>query len=214
MATRWHPRQDPGAPVTLTLNVFMSDQKQRVDINFDVMNLHVGCHDSCCDEKIETFYREFIVSIGPELMHNSEAWGCLLCGRPATDMTWFSLYFADKSSPHRCGINIMATCEECRPQVQDIAPRVARLELQRVGTTHDRDSARFGTIPRPDTTRGGLSGACLACNGEQTASPDFTMLRCGQCKLVRYCSAACQKKDWVRHKKICRKIHVCRSTRV
>lgn len=65
-------------------------------------------------DKIETLFREFIATIGPEIAHNSEQLTCFGCGahfsylslkdyglcihaginpaRPATDFAWVSLY--------------------------------------------------------------------------------------------------------------------------
>ncbi|KAJ7624059.1 hypothetical protein DFH06DRAFT_1230302 [Mycena polygramma] len=67
-------------------------------------------------------------------------------------------------------------------------------------------SAVLGTIPRPDGMSEGLSGGCVTCRKEATAAPDYPMSRCAKCKLVRYCSHACQKEDWARHKTICSKV--------
>ena len=36
--------------------------------------------------------------------------------------------------------------------------------------------------------------------GKKTAAPK----RCGQCRKTRYCSVACQERDWARHKLVCR----------
>ena len=43
-----------------------------------------------------------------------------------------------------------------------------------------------------------MSAQCANC-GAKTS----TMKRCGQCKLVKYCSAECQRTDWSSHKKRC-----------
>ena len=32
------------------------------------------------------------------------------------------------------------------------------------------------------------------------------LLKCSGCKVVKYCSRECQKKDWARHKKDCKKL--------
>ena len=40
---------------------------------------------------------------------------------------------------------------------------------------------------------------CPVCNVEKA------MLTCARCKVQKYCSATCQKKDWKKHKKVCRK---------
>lgn len=32
--------------------------------------------------------------------------------------------------------------------------------------------------------------------------------RCSKCKVVKYCSAECQREDWALHKAVCRKVDV------
>ncbi|KAJ7863959.1 hypothetical protein B0H14DRAFT_3443759 [Mycena olivaceomarginata] len=85
------------------------------------------------------------------------------------------------------------------PKLQDTTRRSLEVLEAKEGLT-------WNTIPMPDSMSNGLSGACLTCRKEHTAAPEFAMLRCAKCKLVRYCGAACQKEDWVRHKAICGKI--------
>jgi MYND finger len=35
-------------------------------------------------------------------------------------------------------------------------------------------------------------------------SAEVVLSQCSGCRMVKYCSAACQKKDWPNHKKFCR----------
>ena len=45
---------------------------------------------------------------------------------------------------------------------------------------------------------------CGNCYGVTPKAPLKSMARCSKCKVMRYCSADCQKKDWkVRHKTYC-----------
>ena len=44
---------------------------------------------------------------------------------------------------------------------------------------------------------------CLACNKISVAK----MRVCSRCRKANYCSRDCQKKDWKRHRNICKKIH-------
>ena len=46
-----------------------------------------------------------------------------------------------------------------------------------------------------------MQQTCICGKKEDTA---FEFKRCGRCKIVRYCSPECQKKDWEFHKKSCK----------
>jgi hypothetical protein len=43
---------------------------------------------------------------------------------------------------------------------------------------------------------------CSTCNKTSTVETPLNL--CGGCKKIRYCSQACQKKDWREHKKKCK----------
>ena len=54
-----------------------------------------------------------------------------------------------------------------------------------------------GEAPRPPPAPRVL-GVCSS----STCSKDAT-LRCGVCKVAKYCSVACQRRDWKLHKAVC-----------
>lgn len=56
-------------------------------------------------------------------------------------------------------------------------------------------SMTFRTMLRTPSTDG-VPKLCFHCGKDETTSK-----RCSRCKVVVYCSAECQKKDWKRHKK-------------
>lgn len=43
--------------------------------------------------------------------------------------------------------------------------------------------------------------ACASC--KQHATTEIKLKKCARCISTYYCSAACQKKDWPQHKKVC-----------
>jgi len=43
---------------------------------------------------------------------------------------------------------------------------------------------------------------CLYCGGHP-ADPNKNCLKCGNCRVARYCSAACQHADWATHRRVC-----------
>ncbi|KAJ7624058.1 hypothetical protein DFH06DRAFT_1340092 [Mycena polygramma] len=74
----------PGVRATFTLEVNIHGKTKRVDILFDVVT--VGWYDMYQDTEIEALYRDLIERIGPEISQNSEAWTCLNCDLPPTDI--------------------------------------------------------------------------------------------------------------------------------
>ena len=52
--------------------------------------------------------------------------------------------------------------------------------------------------PNKDSTANVTTGSCNRCNKDTTK-------KCAGCKSVHYCSRECQKQDWAKHKKFCKK---------
>ncbi|KAJ7455057.1 hypothetical protein FB451DRAFT_1184389 [Mycena latifolia] len=184
----FEPEEDPGVSITFMLEVQIVSKKQRVDITFEVVK--IGWHEMYQEEEVEQIYRDLIATIGPELMHNSESWGCFGCGRESLQAL----------QNHRC--------KKCAPKMERGTLKFVQKENQRRSEGDSKSSTVMGTIQRPEGMSGGLSGACLTCRKEATEAPEFNMSRCAKCKLVRMrrfidgsaSSVACQKQDWERHK--------------
>ena len=51
----------------------------------------------------------------------------------------------------------------------------------------------------------GVGGAktCAHCGGADPKPPATKLLRCGRCKAVNFCSAACQRAHWPTHRGSC-----------
>ncbi|KAJ7159513.1 hypothetical protein C8R46DRAFT_1108454 [Mycena filopes] len=199
------PGEDKGVSITFSLDVEITGRNQRIAFSVDLVT--IGWFEIYDEEELEGLYRELTERINPELAHNSEAWECRGCGRPAVEFGWFSIYTALEKKYNRCSLTIAACCANCAPKM-----RKGTLELARKHTeSGENKSIRLDTIPRPDAL-GAPSAACLVCRKEPEGEA-VTMARCGRCKLVRYCGAACQKEDWARHKTVCSKIkNVCRGS--
>lgn len=54
-------------------------------------------------------------------------------------------------------------------------------------------------LKRPTIKKVSIQSCCAKCS----AKPEKPQ-RCSRCKNIRYCSVACQKADWERHKKDCK----------
>ncbi|KAF8143646.1 hypothetical protein K438DRAFT_2029516 [Mycena galopus ATCC 62051] len=50
---------------------------------------------------------------------------------------------------------------------------------------------------------GGQQQICYSCSVESSEKFPVTLKRCSGCKIVWYCSKACQNRDWAEHKKLC-----------
>ncbi|KAI0821826.1 hypothetical protein BC628DRAFT_1328573 [Trametes gibbosa] len=132
---------------------------------------------------------------------HSRFWKCEFCGRPARETqvqtaTWVRV------TPPRMAMYIHHICDHdrrsCFGDMEAVHKAMLRLD--------DRPET---PLPRPPRKNAGeafpLSGSCAGC--EEDESMDKTMRRCGGCKLTRYCSVACQRKDWSRHKSTCKQVH-------
>jgi len=58
---------------------------------------------------------------------------------------------------------------------------------------------------KKDKTHYSFLRCCAHCQKMETGNEEKKMMKCGKCKDVYYCDGDCQKQDWVRHKKTCKK---------
>ncbi|KAJ7159509.1 hypothetical protein C8R46DRAFT_1038815 [Mycena filopes] len=203
------PGEDKGVSITFSLDVEITGHNQRITFSVDVVT--IGWFEIYNEEELEeVLYRELTERISPELAHNYDAWQCCGCARrAAVEFAWFSIYTELEKKYNRCSLKIAACCAKCAPKIRKGSLEVMKEHTQSGVNT----SVRLDNIPRP-AALGAPSGACLVCHKEAEAETEaVTMARCGKCKLVRYCGAACQKEDWARHKTVCSKIkNVCRGS--
>lgn len=63
----------------------------------------------------------------------------------------------------------------------------------------------YDIIPRDDKNGWLLvyNTCCSTCR--QTANDGETYLKCGGCEMIFYCSINCQRKDWKKHRDVCKK---------
>ncbi|KAF5827114.1 hypothetical protein DUNSADRAFT_1310 [Dunaliella salina] len=74
-----------------------------------------------------------------------------------------------------------------------------REEMQQQQQQHSSDQKPTAETPKASSSK---TRACAEC-GKADGGP---LLRCGGCRIVRYCSAACQLKAWPKHKKLCKQV--------
>jgi hypothetical protein len=63
---------------------------------------------------------------------------------------------------------------------------------------------RSPPAPRTQATQSQKAG-CLKCGAASTKAGN-SLLKCAKCKTVKYCSPDCQKKDWKKHKQVCKQM--------
>ncbi|KAG1781868.1 hypothetical protein EV702DRAFT_961800 [Suillus placidus] len=79
-----------------------------------------------------------------------------------------------------------------------ISPLFALSYIEKVGNLEDLIASNTPPTPAPAAV---VRNMCAACGKEGGASG--SLLICGRCKAVRYCSQGCQREDWKGHKKSC-----------
>ncbi|KAG9202546.1 hypothetical protein G6514_004284 [Epicoccum nigrum] len=63
---------------------------------------------------------------------------------------------------------------------------------------------RSPPAPRTQATQSQKAG-CLKCGAASTKAGN-PLLKCAKCKTVKYCLTDCQKKDWKKHKQVCKQM--------
>ncbi|KAG2754005.1 hypothetical protein P692DRAFT_201764049 [Suillus brevipes Sb2] len=93
------------------------------------------------------------------------------------------------------------------PMLRPLAPHVTRAVIsplfalsymEKVGNLEDIIASNTPSTPAPAAV---VRNMCAACGKAGGASG--SLLTCGRCKVVRYCSQICQREDWKGHKKSC-----------
>ncbi|EPQ50604.1 hypothetical protein GLOTRDRAFT_118283 [Gloeophyllum trabeum ATCC 11539] len=152
---------------------------------------------------IHEWAQRLLIDMSADLKH-SQPWACAYCGQPARE-TCYQVVSRLNLSPPRLDLYVFHVCDSDNPPCQaELQAAQAQMALRsgqppRGGATQ---------IPRPPGVVYPLASSCAYCKEDNTADiRESTVLnRCSGCKLTRYCGVQCQKKDWPRHKKVCKTI--------
>ncbi|KIM92367.1 hypothetical protein PILCRDRAFT_810421 [Piloderma croceum F 1598] len=143
----------------------------------------------------------FSLGFGRDVKH-TERWACYVCGKPARETQFDVMSWLHLLQP-KLNIYVHHICEAgggpCHEQIK------AQTMMMRIQSGAPGSPAPH--LPMPSgVTSFPLAGSCANCQKDETAKADFSISRCGKCKLIRYCGVDCQKADWNRHKKVCKTI--------
>jgi hypothetical protein len=111
----------------------------------------------------------------------------------------------DKSSICSCGAGVGAEAFVKKyPMLRPLAPHVTRaaisplFALSYMERVINPEGAAATKIPPTPASATAVRYECAAC-GKEGGAPG-SLLICSRCRLVRYCSAGCQREDWKGHK--------------
>ncbi len=101
-----------------------------------------------------------------------------------------------------------------RPATLLLAARMGHLltammplfELLGIGAKLETWTAAALSALRSDTNPWGFNAIarCIRCKKSRTQAANSALKLCSGCNLARYCSAACQRSDWLMHKEMCK----------
>jgi hypothetical protein len=92
----------------------------------------------------------------------------------------------------------LGACDAACARCAEARARGAVCALPGCGARHRRCAAT-------DDAAGGSGGAASAAAAAAAAAAPKALLRCGRCRVARFCCAAHQREDWERHKGECKR---------
>ncbi|TCD65879.1 hypothetical protein EIP91_002039 [Steccherinum ochraceum] len=147
---------------------------------------------------IKEFAQEHVIAMRDD-MKFSAPWYCEYCEKPARETSVCMTEHPHFSNP-KATVEFHLVCDAGSGDCAAIPRRLTEMRAGLAGAPANVSApsrrARPGEFP--------LAASCISCKREETGNPDARLMRCGGCKIVRYCSAECQRTDWRRHKTFCR----------
>jgi imidazolonepropionase-like amidohydrolase len=95
-------------------------------------------------------------------------------------------------------------------QLKQVLPRNLTKKIVAAGAMSGQDPNTTDTIMqlRPkfakDLSVTSQPMRCDVCHRSAEEAMKVKMAKCGKCQNVRYCSVACQRRDWPEHKIVCK----------
>ncbi|EJF65930.1 hypothetical protein DICSQDRAFT_159041 [Dichomitus squalens LYAD-421 SS1] len=143
-----------------------------------------------------------LLYMGRDMKH-SKNWACEFCGKPSRE-THVEMLSWQHLDPPRLVLYIHFVCDIDEPHVMQgltsCHNMLNTMHMGQLGPMPDRLERQPGAVYA-------LAGSCACCERDETAANAQTLKKCSKCKLTRFHSLECQKKDWPRHKVTCSQIY-------
>lgn len=172
---------------------FTGEDQRRVELKFTPV-VPPGVAGNL--RRMQDWAREVVTGLMLEVKHSNQ-WHCEFCNKLAREShmnfaSWMHL------SPPKMIVYVHLLCDtrgsKCFQHVKAAEREMAAITGQPLASgppVHLVPGAVYAA-----------AASCTKCEREDTVSQN--MIRCGRCKLARYCSKECQTSDWPRHKMNCK----------
>ncbi|KAL1948731.1 hypothetical protein VTO73DRAFT_10537, partial [Trametes versicolor] len=132
----------------------------------------------------------------------SQNWGCEFCGKPRDPAREVVYQYFSAHTPDGLWLLTISAHFICDMDFAHVRKGLTRVHAMQHGLGLADAHSPYNTMPlRPAHIVHPLAGSCADCERDETAENDGACLkRCSRCRMTRYCSVACQKRDWSRHK--------------